>query len=89
MRLFRSKPSQRSLVRNCEHYLETMMSDETTTEQLAEIEGQATEYTPPDGWRLLEPHEEVDIPGKDQYILEARRYIRPIEPLHRSSAPLS
>ena len=40
MRLFRSKPSQRSLVRNCEHYLETIMSEETTSEQLAEIEGQ-------------------------------------------------
>jgi hypothetical protein len=30
------------------------MSEETTTsEQLAEIEGQATQYTPPEGWRLL------------------------------------
>ena len=34
------------------------MTDETTTEQLAEIEGQAestptTEYTPPEGWRVL------------------------------------
>ena len=34
------------------------MTDETTTEQLAEIEGQqadtpTTEYTPPEGWRVL------------------------------------
>lgn len=30
------------------------MSDETLTDTLAEIEGQAdTEYTPPEGWRLL------------------------------------
>ena len=29
------------------------MTDETTTEQLVEIEGQAAEYTPPDGWRVL------------------------------------
>ena len=34
------------------------MSDETTTEQLAEIEGQqadtpASQYTPPEGWRVL------------------------------------
>lgn len=27
---------------------------ETTTEQLAEIEEQAAEYTPPDGWRVLQ-----------------------------------
>ena len=32
MRLFQSRHNQRSLVRNCEHYLETMMSEETTTE---------------------------------------------------------
>lgn len=31
MRLLHSRHNQRSLVRNCEHYLETMMSDETTT----------------------------------------------------------
>ena len=52
---------------------------ETTTEQLAEIEGQATAYAPPDGWRLLEAHEEVDIPGRDQYIIGPNRYIRRIE----------
>ena len=40
MSLLRLKHSQKSLVRNCEHYLETMMTDETTTEQLAEIDGQ-------------------------------------------------
>jgi hypothetical protein len=42
--LFWLKHSRRSLVRNCEHYLnlETIMSEDTTTsEQLAEIEGQA------------------------------------------------
>lgn len=58
MILLRYRHSQKSLVRNCEHYLETMMTDETTTEQLAEIEGQtedtpATEYTPPEGWRVV------------------------------------
>ena len=31
MRLFQSRHNQRSLVRNCEHYLGTMMSEETTT----------------------------------------------------------
>ena len=56
------------------------MSDETTTEQLAEIERQATDYTPPEGWRLLEVGEEVDIPGRDQYVRGPNRYIRPIEP---------
>jgi hypothetical protein len=38
-----NKPNQRSLVRNCEHYLnlETIMTEDTTTsEQLAEIEPQ-------------------------------------------------
>jgi small-conductance mechanosensitive channel len=57
-----------------------VMSDETTTEQLAEIERQATDYTPPEGWRLLEVGEEVDIPGRDQYVRGPNRYIRPIEP---------
>ena len=57
------------------------MSDETTTsEQLAEIERQATQYTPPEGWRLVETHEELDIPGRDQYVRGPNRYIRPIEP---------
>jgi hypothetical protein len=58
-----------------------VMSDETTTsEQLAEIERQATQYTPPEGWRLVETHEELDIPGRDQYVRGPNRYIRPIEP---------
>ena len=43
------------------------MSEETTTEQLAEIEGQAestpaTEYTPPEGWRVLRFGERL-LPG--------------------------
>ena len=43
------------------------MTDETTTEQLAEIEGQAestpaTEYTPPEGWRLVRFGEHL-LPG--------------------------
>ena len=43
------------------------MSDETTTEQLVEIEGQAertpaTEYTPPEGWRVLRFGEQL-LPG--------------------------
>jgi hypothetical protein len=162
--LFWNKPNQRSLVRNCEHYLnlETIMTEDTTTsEQLAEIEGQpqpvqvregrwktrdgevrnvtptpegdglaerwpwwdaadrhfwrangryyfdgkgpldlvaylgpiepepepqpqperqATQYTPPEGWRLVETHEELDIPGRDQYVRGPNRYIRPIDP---------
>jgi myosin heavy subunit len=78
--LFWNKPNQRSLVRNCEHYLETIMTEDTTTQQLAEIEGQPTDYTPPEGWRLLEVGEEVDIPGRDQYVRGPNRYIRPIEP---------
>jgi hypothetical protein len=53
---------------------------ETTTEQLAEIERQATQYTPPEGWRLVETHEELDIPGRDQYVRGPNRYIRPIDP---------
>jgi len=44
-----------------------MMSEETTTEQLAEIEGQgestpATEYTPPEGWRVVR-YGELLLPG--------------------------
>ena len=47
------------------------MSDETTTEQLAEIEGQvestpATEYTPPKGWRVLAVGELVML--DDQWV---------------------
>ena len=43
------------------------MTDETTSEQLAEIEGQvedtpATEYTPPDGWRVVRFGEQL-LPG--------------------------
>ena len=34
---------------------------ETTTEQLAEIEGQATEYTPPEGWRVLAVGEKLQF----------------------------
>jgi hypothetical protein len=60
--------------------LETIMTEDTTTQQLAEIEGQPTDYTPPEGWRLLEVGEEVDIPGRDQYVRGPNRYIRPIEP---------
>ena len=53
MILLRYKHSQKSLVRNCEHYLETMMmTDETTSEQLAEIEGQAEPVQVREGrWR--------------------------------------
>ena len=70
------------------------MTDETTTEQLAEIEGQATEYTPPDGWRVLAVGERLrdgDVTVRRdgyQYPTERvggwvgsnQRYIRPIEP---------
>jgi hypothetical protein len=43
-------------------------------------ERQATQYTPPEGWRLVETHEELDIPGRDQYVRGPNRYIRPIDP---------
>ena len=98
MTLLRYRHSQKSLVRNCDHYLETMMTEETTTEQLAEIEGQAedtpaTEYTPPEGWRVLAVGERLrdgDVTVRRdgyQYPTERvggwvgsnQRYIRPIE----------
>jgi hypothetical protein len=93
--LFWNKPNQRSLVRNCEHYLETIMTEDTTTsEQLAEIEGQATEFTPPEGWRLLEVGEtlqegDVSVRADGHWCPTERvgstvgtkqRYIRPIDP---------
>ena len=71
------------------------MTDETTTEQLAEIEGQATEYTPPEGWRVLAVGERLQDgdmwvwPTADQLrqtvhvgavVGANQRYIRPIEP---------
>ena len=75
------------------------MTDETTTEQLAEIEGQAestpaTEYTPPEGWRVLAVGERLRFGDmtvrKDGYCYSTervgyfvganQRYIRPIEP---------
>jgi hypothetical protein len=92
--LFWNKPNQRSLVRNCEHYLETIMTEDTTTsEQLAEIEGQATEFTPPEGWRLLEVGEtlqegDVSVRADGHWCPTERvgstvgtkqRYIRPID----------
>jgi len=49
-------------------------------EQQPQPEPQATQYAPPEGWRLLETHEELDIPGRDQYVRGPNRYIRPIEP---------
>ena len=76
-----------------------MMTDETTTEQLADIEGQqadtpATEYTPPEGWRVLQAGERLrdgDVTvcrDGSQYPADRlggwvgsnQRYIRPIEP---------
>ena len=75
------------------------MSDETTSEQLVEIEGQTediatTEYTPPDGWRLLAVGELVMLDdqwirqdgsvwrsmGTEGPVSEGSRYIRRIEP---------
>ncbi|MFO0203965.1 MAG: hypothetical protein ACK528_12645 [Alphaproteobacteria bacterium] len=51
------------------------MSDETTTsEQLAEIEGQATDYTPPDGWRLLEVGETLTLGDEIVQSDDGRRY---------------
>ena len=75
------------------------MSEETTTEQLAEIEGQgevtpATEYTPPEGWRVLAVGEVLQAGDSwvwptDNQLRRTRhvgavvganqRYIRPIE----------
>jgi hypothetical protein len=71
------------------------MTEETTSEQLAEIEGQATEFTPPDGWRVVQEGEELrqgDVRVNDSGAYSAvlvtvtgvvppgTRYIRPIEP---------
>ena len=75
------------------------MIDETTTEQLVDIEGQAestpaTEYTPPEGWRLLAVGELVMLDdqwvrqdgsvwrsmGTEGPVSEGARYIRRIEP---------
>ncbi len=59
------------------------MSEETTTDRLAEIEGQAedtpaTEYTPPEGWRLVR-FGELLLPGDEiVQIDDGRRY-----PTHR------
>ena len=54
------------------------MTEETTTEQLAEIEGQATEYTPPEGWRVVR-FGELLLPGDEiVQIDDGRRY-----PTHR------
>ncbi|MFN9291801.1 MAG: hypothetical protein ACK6EB_27310, partial [Planctomyces sp.] len=51
------------------------MSDETTTsEQLAEIEGQATDYTPPDGWRLLDVGETLTLGDEIVQSDDGRRY---------------
>ena len=57
-----------------------MMTEETTTEQLAEIEGQpestpATEYTPPEGWRVLR-FGELLLPG-DVWVNWERTEARP------------
>ena len=59
------------------------MTEETTTEQLAEIEGQAedtpaTEYTPPEGWRVVPLGE--PLKGGDEYHAGLDRYIRRIKP---------
>ena len=70
------------------------MTDETTTEQLAEIEEQATGYTPPEGWRVLAVGEvlregDVWVNQEGEFIWPTKRvggtvnderYIRPIEP---------
>jgi len=50
------------------------MSDETTTEQLAEIEGQPTEFTPPEGWRLLEVGETLTLGDEIVQSDDGRRY---------------
>ncbi len=73
------------------------MTEETTTEQLAEIEGQATEYTPPEGWRVLRSGELLqpgdhwvswegtvsrpDILHGDGTTASGGRYIRRIKPV--------
>ena len=50
---------------------------ETTTEQLAEIEGQA-QYILPEGWQVVPSGE--PLRGGDEYHEGLDRYIRPIEP---------
>ena len=71
-----------------------MTEDTTTSEQLAEIEGQATQFTPPEGWRLLEVGEtlqegDVSVRADGHWCPTERvgstvgtkqRYIRPIDP---------
>ena len=77
------------------------MTEETTTEQLAEIEGQGestpgTEYTPPEGWRVLQSGELLqpgdhwvnwegtvsrpDIQHGDGATVSGGRYIRWVKP---------
>ena len=68
---------------------------DTTTEMLAEIEGQAAEYTPPEGWRVLAVGEKLQAgdmwvwPNSDEqrptihvgaFVGSNQRYIRRIEP---------
>ena len=58
------------------------MTDETTTEQLVEIEGQAedtpaTEYTLPEGWQEVPSGE--PLKGGDEYHAGLNRYIRRTE----------
>lgn len=77
------EPNQWKLVRWVGPLPASEPEPETTTEQLAEIEGQAedtpaTGYTPPEGWRVVQVGE--PLKGGDEYHAELDRYIRPIEP---------
>ena len=77
------EPNQWKLVRWVGPLPASEPEPETTTEQLAEIEGQvedtaATEYTPPEGWRVMQVGE--PLKGGDEYHAGLDRYIRRIEP---------
>ena len=77
------------------------MADETTTDRLAEIEGQA-DYTPPEGWRVLQVGEVIEAGDEIVYshnskrqptrrvgnVLESGpRYIRRIQPQTAQNIP--
>ncbi|MFN9290982.1 MAG: hypothetical protein ACK6EB_23175, partial [Planctomyces sp.] len=62
------KPAeQNGLVRDVSHYLQTMTIETTT-------ESQATQYTPPEGWRLLEVGETLTLGDEIVQSDDGRRY---------------
>ena len=53
---------------------ESESEPETTSEQLAECEGQVAEYTPPDGWRVLQVGEMLQAGDEIVQSDDGRRY---------------